>query len=35
MDDKFCIVIQISLKFVPTRPIDKKSLLVQVMAWWL
>ena len=25
--------IQISLKFVPKRPVDSKSALVQVMAW--
>ena len=33
MNEKFCILIQISLKFVPKRPIDNKSALVQVMAW--
>ena len=27
------IAIQISLKFVPRGPIDKKSALVQVMPW--
>ena len=27
------IPIQISLKFVPSRPIDNKPALVQVMAW--
>ena len=27
------IPIQISLKFVPKSPIDKKSVLVHVMAW--
>ena len=27
------ISIQISLKFVPMSPIDKKAALVQVMAW--
>ena len=27
------IAIQLSLKFVPRGPIDKKSALVQVMAW--
>ena len=41
-DDKFScnfvnendrIPIQISLKFVPTNPIDNKPALVQVMAW--
>ena len=30
---KFCISIQISLKFVPKGPIDNKSALGQVMAW--
>ena len=33
MNEKFCISIQISLKFVYTGPIDKKSALVQVMVW--
>ena len=33
MNEKFCILIQISLKFVPKDPIDNKSVLVQVMAW--
>ena len=33
MDEKFCIFIQISLKFVPKGPIDNKVALVQVMAW--
>ena len=32
MNETFCILIQISLKFVP---IDNKSVLVQVMAWRL
>ena len=32
-DEKFCILIQISLKFVPKGPIDNKRALVQVMAW--
>ena len=27
------IAIQISLKFVPRSPVDKKPALVQVMAW--
>ena len=30
---KFCILIQISLKFVPKSPIDNKPALIQVMAW--
>ena len=33
MNEKFCILIQISLKFVPKGQIDYKSALVQVMAW--
>ena len=33
MNEKFCILIQISLMFVPKDPIDNKSALVQVMAW--
>ena len=33
MNEKFCIWIQISLKFVPKGPIDKKSALDLVMAW--
>ena len=33
MNEKFRILIQISLKFVPKGPIDNKSALVQVMAW--
>ena len=33
MNGKFCISIQISLKFVPKDPIDNKSVLVQVMAY--
>ena len=33
VNEKFCILIQISLKFVPKGPIDNKSALVQVMAW--
>ena len=33
MSEKFCILIQMSLKFVPKGPIDQKSVLVQVMAW--
>ena len=30
--EKFCILIEISLKFVPEGPIDNKSASVQVMA---
>ena len=33
MNEKFCILIPTSLKFVPKGPIDNKSVLVQVMAW--
>ena len=33
MNEKFRILIQISLKFVLKSPIDNKSALVQVMAW--
>ena len=33
MNAKFCISIQISLKFVLKGPINNKSILVQVMAW--
>ena len=35
MNEKFCILITISVKFVPKGPIDNKSALVQVMAWCL
>ena len=33
MNENYCIMIQISLKFVPKRPIDNKSALIKVMAW--
>ena len=33
MNEKFCISIQISLKFVPKGKMDNKSALVQIMAW--
>ena len=33
MNEKFCILIQISLNFVPEGPADNKQALVQVMAW--
>ena len=33
MNEKFCILNQISLKFDPEGPINNKSALVQVMAW--
>ena len=32
MNEKFCILIQISPKFVAKGPIDKKSALVQLIA---
>ena len=31
--EKFCILIRISLKYVPKGPIDNRAALVQVMAW--
>ena len=33
LNEKFCILIRIALRFVPKGPIDNKSALVQVMAW--
>ena len=33
MNEKFCILIQISLYFVPQVPIDDNPALVQIMAW--
>ena len=33
MNEKVCILIRTSVKFVPKVPIDNKSMLVQVMAW--
>ena len=33
MNNKYCILIQTSLKFVPKGLIDNKAVLVQVMAW--
>ena len=33
MNEKFDILIQISIMFVPMGPINNKSALVQVMAW--
>ena len=33
LQKKFCISIQISLKFVPRGPVDNKWALVQLMAW--
>ena len=34
VNEKFCISIQISLKFVRKGPISHTQALVQVMAWW-
>ena len=33
LNENVRILIQISLKFVPKRPVDNKSALVRVMAW--
>ena len=33
MNEKFCILIRISLNFVPEGPVDNKSVLVQVIIW--
>ena len=33
MNEKFCMFIKISLKFIPKCPIDNKAALVQVMVW--
>ena len=33
VNEKLCILIKISLKFLPKAPIDYKSASVQVMAW--
>ena len=33
MNEKFCISIKISLKFVPKGPIDNNQALVQIVAW--
>ena len=33
VSEKFCILIRISLKFVPEGPIDKNPALVKIMAW--
>ena len=32
--ENFCILFPISLKFVPTGPIDSKSALVQIVTWF-
>ena len=33
MSENSCILIEISLKFVPKGPVDNKAELIQVMAW--
>ena len=33
MNEKFCILVKISLKFVSKGPIDSNPALVQIMAW--
>ena len=33
VNENFCILINISLKFVPKGPIDNNPALVQIMAW--
>ena len=33
VNEKFCISIQVSLKFVPKGLIENKTALVQIMAW--
>ena len=33
VNEMFCILIKISLKFVPKGPIDNNPTLVQIMAW--
>ena len=33
MNENFCILIEISLKFVPNGPIKNIPALVQIMAW--
>ena len=33
MNETFCILIRVSLKFVPKGPIDIKAAMVQVMVW--
>ena len=34
VNEKFCILIKISLKFVSKGPIDDIPALVQIMAWY-
>ena len=33
MNENFCILVKITLKFVPKDPIDNGPALVQIMAW--
>ena len=33
VNEKFCISIEISLKFVPQGPVDNNPALVEIMAW--
>ena len=33
VNEKFCILIEISIKFVPKGQIDNNTALVQIMAW--
>ena len=33
LNESYCILIQISLKFVPKYPSEDKPALVQIMAW--
>ena len=33
VNEKFCILIKISLKFVPESPINNNQALVKIMAW--
>ena len=33
MDEKFCISIRVSLKYVAKGPIDNEATLVQILAW--
>ena len=33
VNEKFCILMQISLKFVPNDPIDKNPALIKIVNW--
>ena len=33
LNDEYCIVIKMSLEFVPDGPIDNKPALISIMAW--